>query len=307
LGKEKEPTDDDKKAKWANRSDEARGLIRMSISPDLRYHLQEIDDPEEAWDKIESVFGKLNIIRAQQLENQVLTLSPSDFSFLGDYLSRFKTLRILCEECKIKMEEEHCIYLILSKLGSAYSVFVSTFYAMREALGKAYEKPTLESFCAALIREEDKLVQLGVINTAGTSNKALVSQQKDKPKYPKKQHPRYNNKQHKGPKPTQTTSTPNGDKGEKYKNKKTDRHCNFCDKDGHDESKCFKKMAALEAAMKKHNISIDSTCSSSSHGHALSAFGFSFNTNSTSSFDEWLIDSGASYHMAKDRAIFSSK
>jgi hypothetical protein len=27
LGKEKEPTDDDKKFKWANRSDEARGLM----------------------------------------------------------------------------------------------------------------------------------------------------------------------------------------------------------------------------------------------------------------------------------------
>jgi hypothetical protein len=65
-------------------------------------------------------------------------------------------------------------------------------------------------------------------------------------------------------------------------------------------------MAALEASMKKHNISIDST--SSSHGHALSPSGFSFNSNSTtsSSSDEWLIDSGASYHMAKDKAIFST-
>jgi hypothetical protein len=62
LGKEKEPTDDDKKLKWANRSDEARGLTRMSISPDLRFHLKEIDDLEEAWETIESVFGKLNII-----------------------------------------------------------------------------------------------------------------------------------------------------------------------------------------------------------------------------------------------------
>jgi transposase InsO family protein len=65
-------------------------------------------------------------------------------------------------------------------------------------------------------------------------------------------------------------------------------------------------MATLEATMKKHNISIDST--SSSHGHALSASGFSFNSNSTttSSSDELLIDSGASYHMAKDKAIFSA-
>jgi hypothetical protein len=94
LGKVKAPIDVDKKSKRDNRNDEARGLIEMSISPDLRYHLQKIDDPEEAWDKIESVFGKLNIIRAQQLENQILTLSQSDFSFLGDYLSKFKTLRI---------------------------------------------------------------------------------------------------------------------------------------------------------------------------------------------------------------------
>jgi hypothetical protein len=204
------------------------------------------------------------------------------------------------------MEEEHCIYLILSKLSSAYFVFVSTFYALREALGKAYQKPTFEFLCVALIRKEDKLVQPRVISTAGTSNKALVTQQKDKPKYPKKQHPCYNNKQHKGPKPTQTTPSPNGDQGEKYKNKKTDRHYNFCDKDGHDESKCFKKMAVLEATKNKHNISIDSTSSYFSHGHAHSASGFSFNTTSTSSFDEWLIDSGASYHMDKYKDIFSA-
>jgi hypothetical protein len=147
------------------------------------------------------VFGKHNIIQAKQLENQVLTLSPSDFSCIDDYLSKFKTLIILCEECKTKMDEQYCIYIILSKLGSAYSMFISTFYTMKEALGTTYQKLTLESFCDALIREKDKLVQLGVINTACTSNKALVIHQKDKPNNPKKKHPRHNNKQHKGPEP----------------------------------------------------------------------------------------------------------
>jgi hypothetical protein len=254
------------------------------------------------------VFGKHNIIEEQQLENQVLTLSPSDFSCIEDYLSKFKTLRNLCEECKLKIDVDHCIYLILSKLDSSYSVFVSTFYAMQEALGEAYQKPSVENFCDALIREQDKLVQLRVIITASTSNKSLVFHQKDKPKNIKKQQTRHKNKQYKGPKPTQTTFPPNADKGEKYKSKNTNTHCNFCDKDGHDESECFKKMAVLEATTKKHNINIDSTSSSSSHGHALSSSSFSFNTNSTSTytFDEWLIDSGSSYHMDKDRAIFST-
>jgi hypothetical protein len=64
-------------------------------------------------------------------------------------------------------------------------------------------------------------------------------------------------------------------------------------------------MEYLETTMMKHNINIDSS-SSSSHGHALFASNFSFNESSTSSFDEWLIDSGASYHMAKYKAIFST-
>jgi hypothetical protein len=63
-------------------------------------------------------------------------------------------------------------------------------------------------------------------------------------------------------------------------------------------------MVVLEAAMKKHNIIINFTTSSSSHGHALSTSSFSFNTTSTYSSYEWLIDFGASYHMAKDKDIF---
>jgi hypothetical protein len=62
LGKETTPTVADKKVKWDNRNDEACGLIRMSISPNLRFHLQSIDKPKEAWENIESVFGKHNII-----------------------------------------------------------------------------------------------------------------------------------------------------------------------------------------------------------------------------------------------------
>jgi hypothetical protein len=73
------------------------------------------------------VFGKQNIIRTHHLENKIFTLSQIYFYCIEDYLSKFKTLRILCEECSIKLEEEHCIYIILSRLGSAYYLFVSTF------------------------------------------------------------------------------------------------------------------------------------------------------------------------------------
>jgi hypothetical protein len=43
LGKEAKPTHANKKVKWDNRNDKTRGLIGMSISRDLRFHLQQID------------------------------------------------------------------------------------------------------------------------------------------------------------------------------------------------------------------------------------------------------------------------
>ena len=65
-------------------------------------------------------------------------------------------------------------------------------------------------------------------------------------------------------------------------------------------------MAALEAAMKKHHISLDSSSESTSHGNALCSTGYSYTASPSSTSIEWLIDSRASYHMAKDQAIFST-
>lgn len=70
-------------------------------------------------------------------------------------------------------------------------------------------------------------------------------------------------------------------------------------------------MEALETTMKKHNIKLD-TCLASSLRQELSAFacassrlGYALNASSYSSH-EWLIDFGASYHMDKDKSVFST-
>jgi hypothetical protein len=71
--------DDEKKAKWENKNDQAHGLIGMSISPNVRFHLDGEDSPIKAWEKLNSVFGIKNEIRAFQIENELLTLYPSNF------------------------------------------------------------------------------------------------------------------------------------------------------------------------------------------------------------------------------------
>ena len=106
LGKETEPIDDDTKIKWKNICDEAHGLIGMSISIDLRFHIFGIDEPDFAWEKLESVFDKHNEIQGHQLESELISLNPSDFFCIQYYLSKYKTLRLLCVEYKFKREDK---------------------------------------------------------------------------------------------------------------------------------------------------------------------------------------------------------
>jgi hypothetical protein len=88
----------------------------MSISSDLQFHLQGIETPDVAWKKLETVFGKHNEIQAHQLENQLIALNPSDFSCIEDFLSKFKTLRLLLAECKIKRKMTNLYMLFLLSL-----------------------------------------------------------------------------------------------------------------------------------------------------------------------------------------------
>ena len=47
---------------------------------------------------------------------------------------------------------------------------------MKESLTAAsYQEPSLESFYDSLIREQDKLIHIGIINNADTSGEALLS------------------------------------------------------------------------------------------------------------------------------------
>lgn len=69
LGKEKSPTNIDKKLKWDNKDEKSCGLIRISISNDLWFHPQEIDALNVAWENLETIFWKHNEIWGPHLEN----------------------------------------------------------------------------------------------------------------------------------------------------------------------------------------------------------------------------------------------
>ena len=54
---------------------------------------------------------------------------------------------------------------VLPKLGELYSVFVSTFYSTKDALGPNFVMPTFDAFVVQLTHEHDKHIQMGALGS----------------------------------------------------------------------------------------------------------------------------------------------
>ena len=70
------------KIKWHNKRDEAYGILCMSISRDLLFHIDGLTSPNEVWDNPVHIFCKKYDMRGHQIENELISLSPSSFKSL---------------------------------------------------------------------------------------------------------------------------------------------------------------------------------------------------------------------------------
>ena len=160
------------KIEYFNKLDEAIGLIFLSISWELLFHVSRATTPDVVWTILEGLFGKHDEMRVNQLENELISLSPTHFSNLKEYFTKFKSLLIELDACGVKKEEDQLILLILSKVGPEYSIFVSSFQASKLTQEK-WKIPPLNDFIAALTQEQAMLVQMGAIKHS--KNQALAA------------------------------------------------------------------------------------------------------------------------------------
>ena len=58
------------KIKWNNKRDEAYGLLCLSISRDLLFHLDSLTSPNEVWENIDYIFGNIYEMRGHKIENE---------------------------------------------------------------------------------------------------------------------------------------------------------------------------------------------------------------------------------------------
>ena len=98
-------------------------------------------------------------MRVYYLENELMSLQPSNFETLNDFFTNFKHIVLLLKQCKV---DDQLILAILSKIGADYLVFVSTFH-VGKLTTPGWKMPSLNASIKSLISEHDKLFQMGII------------------------------------------------------------------------------------------------------------------------------------------------
>ena len=57
------------KIKWHKKRDDSYGLLCMSVSRELLFHIDGLTSPNEVWENIEDIFGNTDEMRGHQIEN----------------------------------------------------------------------------------------------------------------------------------------------------------------------------------------------------------------------------------------------
>ena len=69
----------------------------LTISKDVLFHITRLKNPKEIWDQLASLFDKQDDPRIYQLENELISLHPTNFETLNDFFTKIQESNVSIE------------------------------------------------------------------------------------------------------------------------------------------------------------------------------------------------------------------
>ena len=70
------PTDAKELIEWKKQNQQALGIIRSYVHRDLFFHIASFMESKPTWDKLESLYGKVDEEKGFQIEEDLTSLGP---------------------------------------------------------------------------------------------------------------------------------------------------------------------------------------------------------------------------------------
>ena len=182
------------------------------------------------------------------MKSELISLHPSSFKSIQQFFTKYKSLVLQCKQCGLERKDEKLVLSVLSNIGFQYSIFVSIFHSGRDSIPN-WNMPSLDAFVESLIQEQDKLVQMGVIQTC--KNQALLMTYSNNVQARGKHKGKETKNTYSNPKENKRSS--DGSSCSKKKKKFEKTKCPYCMRGFHPESQCMKKTINQLIILLEHN------------------------------------------------------
>ncbi|KAH9804147.1 hypothetical protein KPL71_002018 [Citrus sinensis] len=252
-------------------NNKAHSTIILHLSDEVLREVAKEKSASGLWSKLEELFLKKSLAKRLYMKRKLYTFSMKEGTAMKDHLDEFNKLILDLENVNVNLEDEDKALILLSSLPDSYEHFVDTLLYGRQTL-------TLKDVKNALESKELKKRADGKDQGLGEGLMA-----KSKPEK-KKNHDKKSNNQK--------------DKADKKKKK---RKCYFCQKEGHYIKDCFEKKK-LEKIQKDSSgkAAIASEDEGDSEGADVLIAAEKQPT------EEWILDSGCSFHMSPNKQLFKT-
>lgn len=270
-GKCVKPQAADQKPAWETKDAKAQTMLVTRMTEEVMLHIITCTSSAEMWRKLQSVYE-------QKTETSVHIIQQRFFQFkyekgiaMSVFLSKIQEMQNQLKQMGEDISDKFVITKVLMSLPNEFKHFVSAWESAPD------DKQTIDNLVARLLIEEERLKEKNEDLEQTSSSSAFVAKNKKPVKcYKCGKTGHY-----------QSDCKSNKNNSEDNVNK---NNCFYCGKSGHYIEQCrFRKHKEKSSKNKtKNNAFLVSNASYEIHE------------------SKWLVDSGASEHMCRDRALFTS-
>ncbi|KAG8496414.1 hypothetical protein CXB51_007522 [Gossypium anomalum] len=283
LGIDKMPstlTDEEKKRK----DRKALTQLHLHLSNEILQDVMKEKTAAALWKRLEQICMSKTLTSKLHMKQRLYAHRLEEGASVHEHLTVFKEILSNLEAMEVQYDKEDLGLILLCSLPPSYSTFIDTILYSRESLTVDEVYDSLTSY--------DKMKHL-VVKPDSQGEGLIVRGRQDR-----------NTNDNRGR--TQERNHRGKSKG-RSKSSNRGKTCNFCKKKGHIKSECYKlqnkikREAANQKGKQPENSGEADVVEDYSDGELLVA-----SVNDSKVSEEWILDSGCTFHMSPNRDWFTT-
>ena len=284
LEKEKPANLDD--AAWASKKKKAVSTIRLAIASEIKYNFLTETDPKVLLEKLQSIYASKSLTNRLCLRWELYQLKMENGTNLQNHINSFTQLVCQLQNADEKIPDQEQALLLLASLPKSYRPIVQTLLVGRE-------KITLDEAITIVRENERMMTQIDGGASYNNHDQALAVEGSE----------RGRNKSRRDDQRSRSKSRPRDC---------SNVECYYCHEKGHLQYNCpkvkedLKTLRQFQGKMGKTKVNDEGGSSNVVCGDYDDELLLTHSDKESVSQDRWVLDSAASIHVCRDKAMFDT-